>query len=233
MIFATAVVVSVCTFLLQWGGCCIQHTDHTGTHVRVQVGWGYGFDMHRGRHMLEEARRQRHEARQQALVANQPKGLLPHVLNNLSSFTIKNKDEPSSDDLDCTICQEDLCQEKVSSLPCGHMFHKKCIRTWLRRKATCPTCRLGLTEEMLRHKQHPAVAVNVPAAGDIESGTIVHTDGLNIASDLVPTILAVPAAQHHMSGRLLDCYQPPDEQVQCRLDLEGSVLQDSTQQRPP
>ena len=46
-------VVSVCTFLLQWGGCCIQHTDHTGTHVRVQVGWGYGFDMHRGRHMLE------------------------------------------------------------------------------------------------------------------------------------------------------------------------------------
>lgn len=46
-------VVSVCTFLLQWGGCCIQHTDHTGTHVRVQIGWGYGFDMHRGRHMLE------------------------------------------------------------------------------------------------------------------------------------------------------------------------------------
>ena len=41
-------VVSVCTFLLQWSGCCVQHTDHTGTHVRVQMGWGYGFDMHRG-----------------------------------------------------------------------------------------------------------------------------------------------------------------------------------------
>ena len=26
----------------------MQHTDHTGTHVRVQMGWGYGFDMHRG-----------------------------------------------------------------------------------------------------------------------------------------------------------------------------------------
>ena len=46
-------VVSVCTFLLQWGGCCVQHTDHTGTHVRVQFGWGYGFDMHRGGRFIE------------------------------------------------------------------------------------------------------------------------------------------------------------------------------------
>ena len=46
-------MVSVCTFLLQWSGCCVQHTDHTGTHVRVQMGWGYGFDMHRGRHVLD------------------------------------------------------------------------------------------------------------------------------------------------------------------------------------
>ena len=86
-----------------------------------------------------ETRRQRHEARQAALRANQPKGLPPHVLNNLTSFTIKNQDEHSTDDLDCTICQEDLCQEKFSSLPCGHMFHRKCIKTWLKRKATCPT----------------------------------------------------------------------------------------------
>ena len=165
-------VVSVCTFLLQWSGCCVQHTDHTGTHVRVQMGWGYGFDMHRGQldgnctayhvtfvpwHALDahtgslsalymcmynisaEARRQRVAARQQALRTNQPKGLSQHALSNLSSFTIKNKDEPSTSDLDCTICQEDLCHEKVASLPCGHIFHKKCIWTWLKRRATCPT----------------------------------------------------------------------------------------------
>lgn len=142
----------------------MQHTDHTGTHVRVQMGWGYGFDVHRGQldgkpvlallilphlsgvhtfifvcHICAEARRQRVAARQQALRANQPKGLPQHALSNLSSFTIKNKDEPSTNDLDCTICQEDLCQETVASLPCGHIFHKKCIWTWLKRKATCPT----------------------------------------------------------------------------------------------
>lgn len=86
-----------------------------------------------------EVRRQRVAARQQALRANQLKGLPQHALSNLSSFTIKNKDAPSTNDLDCTICQEDLCQETVASLPCGHIFHKKCISTWLKRKATCPT----------------------------------------------------------------------------------------------
>lgn len=182
----------------------MQHTDHTGTHVRVQFGWGYGFDMHRGDRFIEEARRQRHEARQQALVPNQPKGLPQHVLNNLSSFTIKNKDEHSSDDLDCTICQEDLCQEKAASLPCGHMFHKRCIRVWLKRKATCPTCRLELTEEMLKVKQPPAVAVILPASGDIESGTVIATDEapgqLDPSKDLDAACTAALVPQHHATS---------------------------------
>ncbi len=45
--------------------------------------------------LFTEARRQRHEARQQALIANQPKGLPPHVLNHLSSFTLTNTDGTS------------------------------------------------------------------------------------------------------------------------------------------
>lgn len=51
--FLALQVVSVITFLLQWGGCCVQRTDHTGTHLRVQLGWGYAFDMHPGRRMLD------------------------------------------------------------------------------------------------------------------------------------------------------------------------------------
>ena len=31
----------------------MQRTDHTGTHLRVQLGWGYAFDMHPGRRMLD------------------------------------------------------------------------------------------------------------------------------------------------------------------------------------
>lgn len=233
VIFATAVVVSVCTFLLQWGGCCIQHTDHTGTHVRVQIGWGYGFDMHRGRHMLEEARRQRHEARQQALIANQPKGLPPHVLNHMSSFTLTNTDGHSTNDLDCTICQEDLCQEKVTSLPCGHIFHKRCIRTWLKRKATCPTCRLELTEEILKTKQRPATVVNLLVPHDLEAGTTARsyqeTPTLNpLVAHAAATSQLPTEEEHNTSDRSLECYQAPKEQIQHHYEARAVSATGST-----
>ena len=33
-----------------------------------------------------------------------------------------------------------------SHLPCGHMFHQKCMTRWLGVKQTCPLCRLKLNE---------------------------------------------------------------------------------------
>ena len=42
----------------------------------------------------------------------------------------------------CTICFDVLTAEsKVSSTYCGHLFHTKCIETWLREKNECPQCR--------------------------------------------------------------------------------------------
>jgi len=41
--------------------------------------------------------------------------------------------------LTCTICLEDFReQESVTLLPCGHLFHKDCIRPWLDRDHRCP-----------------------------------------------------------------------------------------------
>ncbi|XP_026819809.1 PAX-interacting protein 1-like [Rhopalosiphum maidis] len=40
----------------------------------------------------------------------------------------------------CEICKE-LVGESTYSTPCGHVFHLKCITTWLNRSATCPNCR--------------------------------------------------------------------------------------------
>nr|BAN21331.1 unkown protein [Riptortus pedestris] len=44
----------------------------------------------------------------------------------------------------CSICREHLLpsgDEDVYALSCGHVFHDKCIRIWLRGNQTCPGCR--------------------------------------------------------------------------------------------
>uniref|UniRef100_H3B6W4 RING-type E3 ubiquitin transferase n=1 Tax=Latimeria chalumnae TaxID=7897 RepID=H3B6W4_LATCH len=42
----------------------------------------------------------------------------------------------------CIICHDDLSQETLCVLECGHRFHKECIKEWLKKQSTCPTCRV-------------------------------------------------------------------------------------------
>lgn len=32
----------------------------------------------------------------------------------------------------------------AKKLPCGHIFHTACLRSWFQRQQTCPTCRLNI-----------------------------------------------------------------------------------------
>lgn len=66
------------------------------------------------------------------------RGLPPHVLDRLPSFDATKLDD-TCELADCTICVETLALERVAALPCGHQFHRKCIRAWLARRPTCPT----------------------------------------------------------------------------------------------
>ncbi|KAF4393345.1 hypothetical protein F8388_023149 [Cannabis sativa] len=42
-------------------------------------------------------------------------------------------------DATCIICREEMTSAK--KLICGHLFHVHCLRSWLERQHTCPTCR--------------------------------------------------------------------------------------------
>ncbi|KAL3742521.1 hypothetical protein ACJRO7_017913 [Eucalyptus globulus] len=45
----------------------------------------------------------------------------------------------------CSICLEDFHRaEKVTELPCSHVFHRRCIIKWLEGSNSCPLCRSQL-----------------------------------------------------------------------------------------
>jgi hypothetical protein len=47
----------------------------------------------------------------------------------------------------CAVCVEHIdVGQRVSRLACGHIFHARCLLTWLQRADSCPNCRLRLEE---------------------------------------------------------------------------------------
>lgn len=43
----------------------------------------------------------------------------------------------------CIICREEMTTAS-KKLPCNHIFHTACLRSWFQRQQTCPTCRLNI-----------------------------------------------------------------------------------------
>lgn len=43
----------------------------------------------------------------------------------------------------CIICREEMVTG-AKRLPCNHIFHTSCLRSWFQRQQTCPTCRMDV-----------------------------------------------------------------------------------------
>jgi hypothetical protein len=67
----------------------------------------------------------------------------PKVARTTQDVTIVEKQD--ADEKSCTICFEPL--EEKQFLPCTHVFHPKCIETWLTYSNNCPLCRNPIHEE--------------------------------------------------------------------------------------
>uniref|UniRef100_A0A453RE31 RING-type E3 ubiquitin transferase n=1 Tax=Aegilops tauschii subsp. strangulata TaxID=200361 RepID=A0A453RE31_AEGTS len=62
------------------------------------------------------------------------------VTSNMNErFPDATPDELDASDVTCIICREEMTTAK--KLLCGHLFHVHCLRSWLQRQHTCPTCR--------------------------------------------------------------------------------------------
>jgi len=62
------------------------------------------------------------------------------ITSNMNErFPDATPDELNASDATCIICREEMTTAK--KLLCGHLFHVHCLRSWLERQHTCPTCR--------------------------------------------------------------------------------------------
>lgn len=56
-----------------------------------------------------------------------------------SNFAIATEEDIQNFSDECAICWDAM--DTARKLPCGHLFHNSCLRSWLEQDASCPTCR--------------------------------------------------------------------------------------------
>ncbi|DAZ99105.1 TPA: hypothetical protein N0F65_008410 [Lagenidium giganteum] len=56
-------------------------------------------------------------------------------------FPNPTEEELQETDRTCIICREEMSPELCKKLPCSHIFHVDCLKMWVQRQQTCPTCR--------------------------------------------------------------------------------------------
>uniref|UniRef100_A0A8C7F3Z9 E3 ubiquitin-protein ligase AMFR n=1 Tax=Oncorhynchus kisutch TaxID=8019 RepID=A0A8C7F3Z9_ONCKI len=65
------------------------------------------------------------------------------VINNMEArFAVATAEELVANNDDCAICWDTM--QTARKLPCGHLFHNSCLRSWLEQDTSCPTCRMSL-----------------------------------------------------------------------------------------
>uniref|UniRef100_A0A673HX56 Si:dkeyp-86f7.4 n=1 Tax=Sinocyclocheilus rhinocerous TaxID=307959 RepID=A0A673HX56_9TELE len=88
-------------------------------------------------------------------------------------------------DVSCVVCTDSFKhKEKVTVLPCRHLYHKKCIEPWLLEHPTCPMCKFHI----LKYK----VSLAKPAEPSSFRTEQLHTsDSQNTDSESTSALFSV------------------------------------------
>lgn len=73
--------------------------------------------------------------------------------------------ELEASDKICIICREEMTSAK--KLTCGHLFHFRCLKSWLERQQACPTCRRSILDP-------PETPANPEHNGDVQNLNIIE-----------------------------------------------------------
>lgn len=109
-------------------------------------------------------------------------------------------DLASSSDTVCIICREemqvsnsDLQADRntaLKRLPCAHIFHVGCLRSWFQRQQTCPTCRMDIIRQA-RQQELQGQQLN-PVRGQSAPGTSAGTPSTSTTSTTSSTMATSP-----------------------------------------
>ncbi|KAM4555291.1 E3 ubiquitin-protein ligase synoviolin isoform 1-T4 [Odontesthes bonariensis] len=92
------------------------------------------------------------------------------------------EDLQASDNV-CIICREEMVTG-AKKLPCNHIFHSSCLRSWFQRQQTCPTCRMDVLRASNNNQtQAPAQA---PAPAPAPPANPPAAPAPNVAPGMLP-----------------------------------------------
>lgn len=74
-----------------------------------------------------------------------PPPISDRAMRQLPNVVVTNYDLLDEANRECCICFADInLGDRLTRLPCGHLYHRPCISQWLRKHCTCPVCRYEL-----------------------------------------------------------------------------------------
>lgn len=83
-----------------------------------------------------------------------PNAIDPNILNSLPETEVNDASKLDSDNKECLICLDEFHdKEKIICLPCIHVFHNDCIKSWFNKHNYCPKCKYKLTYQNMN--SHP------------------------------------------------------------------------------
>ena len=67
------------------------------------------------------------------------------ILGQLPESEIEDVSQLSEEKKECIICLINFKKsDKITILPCTHMFHSYCVESWLKAKDFCPVCKIKI-----------------------------------------------------------------------------------------
>lgn len=88
-------------------------------------------------------------------------------------------DELANSDNVCIICREEMTGNgSAKKLPCNHIFHVSCLRSWFQRQQTCPTCRMDILR-WPHSTSNPANVANNNANNNNMNNLNVNNNNMN------------------------------------------------------